>query len=315
MLVTVVDDHRFRAMGTLCHVQLVGAASGTCDLAEALVRADEARWSRFDPGSELCGLAPGTPTPVTPETAALLAMALHAHARTDGWFDPRLGRHLAAAGYDRTIDEVRAAPARARPAPAPPTSMPALDRIDGDVVVTVPAGIVLDLGGIAKGHCADRTLQAVLAAGARGACVNLGGDLRCGGEAPGEGGWWCALDHGPGADASRLALGLTHGAVATSTTRRRRWSTTAGEAHHLLDPRTGRPADTDRHTATVVAATAGAAEVLTKVALLAPWDQARSILDGWGAGAVVTTTDGTAHHIGPISDFLAPTTHGGPPCT
>lgn len=315
MLVTVVDDHRFRAMGTRCHVQVVDGPPGACDLAEAVVRADEARWSRFDPDSELRRIAPGMPTRVCEETQVLLALALDAHARTDGWFDPRLGLQLCAAGYDRTIEEVRAAaPATGRPVPPPPTAMPVLSSAHDTPAVTVPAGMSLDLGGIAKGHSADRALHAVLAAGAAGACVNLGGDLRCAGTAPAEDGWWCALDHGPGARASGLAVGLTFGAVATSTTRHRRWATADGPAHHLLDPRTGRPAETDRHTATVVAATAGAAEVLAKVALLAPWDRARSILDQWGAAAVLTTDDGTAHHLGPMDAFLAPNP-GGPPCT
>lgn len=315
MLVTVVDDHRFRAMGTRCHVQVVDGPPGACDLAEAVVRADEARWSRFDPASELRRVVPGATTPVSAETGELLALALDALDRTDGWFDPRLGHHLGAAGYDRTIEAVRAAaPTTSGPVPAVPRARPTLSSAGGVPAVTVPLGVGLDLGGIAKGHSADRALEAVLAAGALGACVNLGGDLRCAGQAPGDDGWWCALDHGPGAPASDLAVGLAHGAVATSTTRHRRWATVHGSAHHLLDPRTGRPADTDRHTASVVAPTTGAAEVLAKVALLGPWDRARSILHEWGAAAIVTTDDGTSHQLGPIEAFLAPTPVGRP-CT
>lgn len=304
MLVAVVDDHRFRAMGTDCHVQVLTGPPGAADVAEAVVRGDEARWSRFRADSELRRLHTGHTVRVSPETAALLALALEWRERTDRRFDPLLGRELCAAGYDRPFDELRRrGPVDARP----PGSRPAgLVSLTGDAV-TVPAGTEIDLGGIAKGHSADRAVEAVLATGAAGACVNLGGDLRCAGDAPAGDGWWTALDHGDGAEASRLAVGLAHGAVATSTTRRRRWTTTTGaEHHHLLDPRTGRPADTAFDTVTVVAALASTAEVLTKVVLLAPAAEAQTLLDAHGAVAVATDRAGGMHRFGDVEPVLAP---------
>jgi len=302
VLVTVVDDHRFRAMGTDCHVQLVDAPAGTVDVVEALVRADEDRWSRFRPTSELSQLNAGATTEVGDETAELLALALAWRARTGGRFDPLLGAHLRAAGYDRSFDLLDHPRAAAAP-PAPPLP-PVLD----GRTVRVPAGVEVDLGGIAKGHAADRAVAAALAAGAAGACVNLGGDLRCAGDSPAGDGWWCALDHGTGADASGLSVGLAHGAIATSTTTRRRWTTADGaEHHHLLDPFTGRPGTPVWHTATVVAATAAAAEVLAKVVLLAPPAEAAEVLAGEGAVALATDHAGAAHRLGDVDPLLAPT--------
>jgi len=294
VLVTIVDDHRFRAMGTSCHLQLVDAPAGTVTEVEALVRADEARWSRFLPSSELRRLnaAAGTAVEVGPETAELLHLALAWRARTAGCFDPLLGAHVRAAGYDRPFTDLHR-PQR-RPAPAPP----AVPSLDGTAVV-VPPGVEVDLGGIAKGHAADRAVALALGLGSTGACVNLGGDLRCAGEPPTADGWWTALDHGPGSEASGLSIGLRHGAVATSTTRRRRWTTADGTVqHHLLDPRTGRPAETGIHTATVVAATAAAAEALTKVVLLAPPGDAHDLLAGEGAAALATGHDGAVRRLG-----------------
>lgn len=312
MLVTVVDDHRFRAMGTDCHIQVVDGPAAACDVAGAVVRADEARWSRFLPGSELRRLHTGTPVRVSAETASLLALALGWRLRSGGWFDPLLGRELRAAGYDRPFDELRG------PGPVDahdPGRRSAADVVLAGDVVTVPAGVEVDLGGIAKGHSADRALDAVLAAGAAGACVNLGGDLRCAGESPNGDGWWIDLDHGPVAEASRLAVGLPHGAIATSTTRRRRWTTASGaEHHHLLDPRTGRPADPRWHTATVVADTAATAEVLAKVVLLADPAEVAALLDAHGAVAVATDHDGAAHRLGDVDPLLATADHrSGPP--
>ncbi|HEU5082391.1 MAG TPA: FAD:protein FMN transferase [Acidimicrobiales bacterium] len=304
MLVTVVDDHRFRAMGTDCHVQVVGGPAGTPDLAEALVRSDEARWSRFLPGSELRRLHTGAPEHVSPETAELVALALGWRGRTGGRFDPLLGRQLRAAGYDRSFEHLCDAGPVAAADPGPPAAGAVV--VDGDRV-TVPPGVELDLGGIAKGHSADRAAAALLAAGAAGACVNLGGDLRCVGESPTGDGWWTALDHGPDAEASRFAVGLLHGAIATSTTSRRRWTTATGaEHHHLLDPRTGRPAEVRWPTATVIAPSAATAEVLAKVVLLADPAESASLLGAHGAVAMATDHDGALHRLGDVDPLLAP---------
>ena len=65
-----------------------------------------------------------------------------------------------------------------------------------------------------------------MAAGADGACVNLGGDLRVTGRDPADDAWTVAVEH-PVAAAPLAHVGLRDGAVATSTTLRRRWRSTA----------------------------------------------------------------------------------------
>jgi thiamine biosynthesis lipoprotein len=94
----------------------------------------------------------------------------------------------------------------------------------------------------------------------------------------------------PGRELLRLAI--CDGAVATSSRLRRRWITASGEAHHLIDPRTGRPADTDVVAVTVVAAEGWWAEALTKTLFLtgpAGLDETDDL------HAVIVTADGTRH--------------------
>jgi len=299
--VTVVDDRRFRAMGTDVHVVLVDAPAGAAHAVEGAVRADEARWTRFRSGSEVRRLRTG-PNRLTPETAELVGLALRWQRETGGRFDPRLGRHLRRLGYDRSLEQVERPVTRPTPPPAGALVL-AGERLH------VPAGVELDLGGIAKGHAADRAVALALALGAAGACANLGGDLRADGGSPTGDGWWCALDHGGDAEASALAVGIAHGAIATSTTRRRRWRDVAGtEHHHVLDPRTGRPADPRYATVTVVAADAAAAEALATAALLVddPADAA-ALLDRHGAAALATDHAGALHRLGALDLHLVPT--------
>ena len=128
--------------------------------------------------------------------------------------------------------------------------------------VTLGAGTRLDLGGIAKGHAADRVCSML---GAAGPClVSAGGDIAVRGR-PSAGTWTVAVATGDGA----ITLGLTHGGLATSGVDRRHWLQAGTQCHHIIDPASGRPAATDLLRITVVAATAREAETLATSLLLA----------------------------------------------
>ena len=147
MLVTFVDDHRFRAMGTDCHLQVVEGAGDACDLGEAIVRADERRWSRFLADSELSAIndRAGSPVAVSAETSALVGLALDAQRRTRGWFDPRLGEQVRAAGYDRSFDALSSG-GPVPLGPSAPTSTATPTTVD-EGVVAIPPGPVWISGG------------------------------------------------------------------------------------------------------------------------------------------------------------------------
>ena len=109
--------------------------------------------------------------------------------------------------------------------------------IDG-AEVTLPEGIGFDPGGIGKGVAADIVSDEAIMAGADGVCINIGGDLRVRGIGPSGEGWTIAIDH-PHRSEALARVGLSDGAVATSTTLRRRWLIDGEPQHHLIDPRTG----------------------------------------------------------------------------
>jgi thiamine biosynthesis lipoprotein len=120
--------------------------------------------------------------------------------------------------------------------------------------------------------------------------VNLGGDVRVTGAAPSGGAWTVEVEH---PTIGRLALvGLADGGMATSTTLRRRWTVDGEWRHHLIDPGTGRPSDTDLELAAVMAGEAWVAEVLAKAVLLRGADRAFQILGGTGAEGLAVTDDG-----------------------
>lgn len=290
---TVLTE-RFAVMGTHAEVQVVGGAPTVARQARARLDALEMRWSRFRTGSDVTALnrCAGSSVPVAHETLLLLERAVAGARATDGRYDPTVGGALISHGYDRTFTEVAGHAIDLTPEPVIDASWPLIevDRVAG--TACIPEGSVFDPGGIGKGLAADLVVQE-LADQAAGLLVNVGGDLRMTGLAPDPSGWVVSVDD-PFRDGHELArLAVPAGAVATSSNLARRWTTATGPAHHIIDPRTGRPAATGTAAVTVVAAEAWWAEVFaTSLFLQGPAGLAA--VDAT-VEAVVVTNDGTCH--------------------
>lgn len=291
-------------MGAAAHV-LVHGDEALLDLAQQEVERLEAAWSRFRPTSEVSQLneRAGEWVEVSADTLLLVQRARLASIATDGRFDPTVLGDVVRGGYDEDFALVAS-----RPGGSPlPTS--ALRRgVDGIAVdaargaVRLPAGTGFDPGGIGKGLAADLVAERLCAAGAAGALVNLGGDLRAVGWGPEGDDWTVELDP---ADRGRpeAVVTLASGAVATSTVLRRRWTVEGEERHHLIDPGTGRPAAGPIASVSVVAAHGWQAEVLAKAALVAGLDAGRSIVERLGADALLIDRDGVHHRTAGFGRF------------
>lgn len=276
-------------MGSDAHV-IVNGPAALLDQAAARIDDLERRWSRFLPDSEISRLnrGAGAPMVVSPETRLLVERAREAWALTAGMFDPTILGSLVRAGYDRSFDELE-------PEVEPPTSplrAGAEDIEVGEDTVRLPDRTGFDPGGIGKGLAADIVAAEVIDAGAAGVCINLGGDVRVAGvSAEVSGGWTISVDHA-WSDQPLVLVGVSDGAVATSTTLLRRWQQAGRAQHHLIDPHTGLPSDTDVNHVTVIASEGWAAEVLAKAVLLRGSAHPFDILGGTGADALVVTAGG-----------------------
>ena len=274
----------FRAMGTEVEL-LLDVAPGGSGEAFGAARAEfarlEATLSRFLPDSELSELNRARRLDAGPDLLRVTELALEARERTGGRFDPTVHEALVAAGYDRTFDEMGAggAAVATRP-PALCLGEVTVARETGEIALG--PGVKLDFGGIGKGYAVDRACDLLAAFGP--CLVSAGGDLAV------RGGTWPV---GVETEAGTLTLELTSGAIATSGSDRRRWRTPEGQAHHLIDPRTGSPAKSDLLRVTVAGRTAVDAEVLAKALFLAGAQEAAAEADALAAPAVLTLVDGT----------------------
>jgi thiamine biosynthesis lipoprotein len=268
----MLETTSFRCMTTDIELFLdardARSARGALEQAERFFYDVEARFSRFLPESELSRLnrIHDEDVPVASDLAELIGKALAAARTSEGIFDPTVIDALEAAGYDRSIELVRGngTHPRGEVAPHPDTWRNVVVDTKASTV-RLPAGVRLDLGGIGKGWAADRASEILRPLGA--GMVNAGGDIRAWGDQPGAvpgEGWLVAVEdpEQPGIDL--VWLRVRDGALATSSITRRRWS----GGHHLINPRTARPADTNLLSVTALGPTVVRAEVAAKVALI-----------------------------------------------
>ncbi|MDX6647434.1 MAG: FAD:protein transferase [Miltoncostaeaceae bacterium] len=283
-------------MGTGVEILLPEERAATGGAVRGLFVEWERRLSRFLPESELSLLngSAGAPVAVSPLLERVLARALAAAEATGGIYDPTLLEQLRALGYDRSFTELSGAPTM--PAAAPRADggwrRIRLDRSRRRVVL--PAGVGLDLGGIAKGMAVDAALELLRARGVETALVSAGGDLAVLGQPPGFAGWPIAVG---GREGSWTVL-LRGGAIATSSVARRRWRQDGRECHHLVDPRTGEPAASGLWSVSVAAARCDQAEVAAKTALILGRIEGRAMLVRHGLAALMVPDSGDAETVG-----------------
>ena len=232
-----------------CIVEVGGATAGEAAAIERIFQARDRQFSRFRDDSELSRVNRTSREVLTVSKTfgQMVERALAAASATRGLVDPTLASALTAAGYDRDFDELepRAEVARA----GAPGRWRAV-RMVGRLLIR-PVGLELDLNGVVKGQTVDEAVG----------LLSGDGFVTAGGDYAGRGEHDVAL---PGGDSVRV----THGGLATSGTTKRRWLRAGTWQHHLIDPRSGRPAESPWTDVTVNAGTCLQADVAAKAAFL-----------------------------------------------
>jgi thiamine biosynthesis lipoprotein len=285
-----------------------GPTADSHDVAVAAVHrwlADvEVAASTYRPDSEITALndAGGAPTRVGPVLAAALRVALASAASTGGTVDP-------------TVGAVTLSPAAALPTVTRAGTYRDVSLVpDGDTtVVTMPAGVRLDLGATAKAWAADRAAEIAGRESGAGVLVSLAGDIAMSGPTP-EGGWVVLVtdDHREGVDSTNAVaetVSLAGGGLATSsTTVRRRDTADGGTVSHVIDPIHWRPVTPVWRTVSVAAGDCVTANTATTAAIVLG-DRAEAWLEQTGLPVRLVGIDG---HIVRLGSWPVPEHEGAP---
>ncbi|HEV2954092.1 MAG TPA: FAD:protein FMN transferase [Candidatus Dormibacteraeota bacterium] len=294
---TGLERSAFPCMGTVVTVLAPAAAfEHALKLVETLFENWDLCFSRFKTESELSRLnrSAGVETAVSPLLFLAAAKAMTAAEISDGVFDPLLLDQMLRCGYDRTFTDI-------------PTNGPALDaqahpggawrgmRLDpARRTVRLPAGTGMDLGGLVKGMAVDAALTGLRRAAVACAAVDAGGDLAVMGLPPGLDSWPIEIETGW----KKEVVPLRRGALATSTVGKRRWNRGGVAQHHLIDPRTGSPAESGVWSVSAAAPTCAEAEIAAKVALILGSEAGCQFLESNRWAGLITSATGESHRAG-----------------
>ena len=235
-----------RACGGETEAALAAAEDEIYRLDEALSR------TREDSAvSRLNSAAGGTPVDVGEELRDLIARALDFSAATDGAFDITLAPVSSAWGF--TEDTYRV-PEDAELALLLPCVGAEHVHLEEGTAVSLDQGTRIDLGAIAKGYASDRMAAIYQEHGITHGIVDLGGNTWvCGGNLEGEP-WQIGIQD-PARSAGALAgiLEASDAFAVTSGGYQRYFEENGQLYHHIIDPATGRPAESGLTSVTVVA--------------------------------------------------------------
>jgi FAD:protein FMN transferase len=259
----------FLAMATPCEVRVetddAVLAQRVADAVEVEARRIEEKFSRYRDDSVVgrINAAGGHETAVDPETSHLLDFAAQCFELSDGLFDITSGvlrRAWRFDGSDRVPEPAQIEPLRKLVGWKKTCWQPPY--------FTLPAGMEIDLGGLAKEYAVDRALAAARAVTSLPILVNFGGDLAVSGPRADGTRWNVAIASVESDDAMAGMLELANGALATSGDARRFLLKNGVRYGHILNPRTGWPVKDTPRSVTVAAPSCVEAGMTATLAML-----------------------------------------------
>jgi thiamine biosynthesis lipoprotein len=278
-------ERKWPVMGTFATVSVDGPEAAVDAARDAFDGVDRSM-SNWSPASDLSRLneaARRGAAPVEdPDLLACVARAFEAARATEGAFDPTVGPLMTLWGYR---PRAKRTPTDAEIASTLRQVGHEKVRLEGGTIRFEAPGMEIDLGGIAKGCALDLARERVVAAGARSALLDLGGNLMAVGRPPSGRHWEFGVKDPRDPDRVAGVVEVSEGSVSTSGSYE--------NPGHIMDPRTGRSAETDVLAATVVAPSGAEADALSTALCVAGSAAAPRILERFrGARAVLFLKDG-----------------------
>ena len=278
-------------MGTVAEIKVESpskeAAERAIDAAFSELESVDGAMSVYREGSDVARInasAGGPPVSVRPGTVAVLEEAGRVSALSGGAFDVTVGPLIDLWGFrTRNFREPGRGDIEDVLADLVGAGRVEMDGERGTVRLPEP-GMSIDLGGVAKGYGVDRAARALGESGIERGLVNVGGDLYC----LGEKGWRIGIRHPRESGRLLARLDVANMAVATSGGYENYFESGGRRYCHILDPRTGYPAETDIISVTAVAGTCVVADAIATAIFILGADEGLALVDGMpGVDAVV----------------------------
>jgi FAD:protein FMN transferase len=284
-------EYTKRIMGCDAEISIVSTSKEVSDSAYdvmvAIASAEEMRFTRFQPESELSQLNSAGTMSVSPEFYETFKLGQDLTRRTEGAYNPLVD--ISRFGYDADISEVQNTERTSREVDPYNIDMSSIRTEDSTRAITLLPGQRLDFGGFLKGHVAEKMARS--AESVQGVIVNLGGDLfTVGRDAEGKA-FEFFVEHPQDPDA-RISCLLTNGALSTSGSNRRFWTLGGKQFHHVLDKSGRVNPSSDVSSATILAKDGASSDAFAKVGLIEGSVCAKRLQE-LGYGFCLIKTDGS----------------------
>lgn len=228
------------------------------------------------------------------ELCALMAKAIEISKFTDGGFDVTVGPLINLWDFKAKVPRVPS-PQQVKQAQAN-TGYKNINIDSNKNRIVIKKGIDIDLGGIAKGYAVDQAIDVLEKEGIRTALVNAGGDIR----AIGNKDWYIGLKD-PRSEGILAGIKVKNKAVVTSGDYERYFMKNGKRYHHILNPRTGYPAE-ECQSVTIIAPTATAAVALAKGIFVAGPEKGLAMITSWpGCEVIIIDAQGSLHVSGGLA--------------
>ncbi len=255
------------------------------------IRRLDALFSIGDEGSEIYAVNAAGGGALSEETAMLVRRARDIWEQTGGVFDISVYPIMDLWGFPTGEYRVPEEEEIAETLPLVNAGNLHLEERDGVTTLTMEDGMQIDLGGIVKGYADDRVAEIFASYGITDAVINLGGDVRVMGTRNDGTRWRVGIQDPEDEDGYLGGLSLTDISVVTSGGYERYFedTETGVRYHHIIDPRTGAPADSGLLSVSVVSADGTLADALSTALFImgledaVAYCEAHCAEDGFGA--------------------------------
>ena len=267
------------------------ADKATLENAVALCGEYEKVFSRTVNGSDVWRInhGEGSPVRVCGDTAELLAMALDICEKSGGALDITIAP--ASDLWDFKADEPEIPDSGELSSAAKLVDYTKL-KLEGDMV-TLPAGMAIDLGAVAKGYIADKAAEYLKEKGVESAILNLGGNVVALGCKP-DGREWSIGIQDPEKEngKSGYSVMVADKSVVTSGIYQRGFDKDGVRYHHILDSATGWPVQNGLASVTIITGSSALADAMSTACFVLGRDKGMSFAEKMGVQAVFIGTDG-----------------------
>ena len=284
------DRQSLIALGTVCTIQLpAGTNPKVYDQVQKAIDTVDGELSRTKDSSQIAILNKEKQAVLSDDVLALLEEGIEVAEKTDGAFDPAIGALTGmwaiATDHPRvpSEEEIRGADTNWRHI-----------RIAGNQV-TIPSNMEIDLGAIGKGYAADRIKKTLWENGITSALVNLGGNIYAIGEKQGGDPWVIGLRDPNGSEGQAfITIQVRDLSLVTSGAYERNFTQDGVTYHHILDRKSGYPAESDLSSASIIGPSSTLCDALSTSVFVLGREKGMELVESLsGYACVLVKKDGT----------------------